>query len=159
MTRRKGGSRQKIQRYYNIGTTTSTSPGTPAYIPIGARIIGVRGANQNADTFSYQVQVNLWTDSGSTTLAMTVSGVPNGRRVSHYQDWQYITTIPNTAPTAYGNQRVLVVPGTDTSVEVYYMTGTSVVDAPHNGDSNFVPDTVRKWLESAPNEVVQKLLK
>ncbi len=150
----------KIQRYYNIGTSTATTPGTPAAIPVGARIVGVRGANSNADTYSYQLQLNIFTDSGSTTLAMTVSGVPNGRRVSHFQDWQYVTTLA-TAPTAYGNQRILVVPGTDTSIEVYYMTGTSVVDAPiaSSETQTFVPESVRRWLESAPKEDVQKLVK
>ncbi len=93
-------------------------------------------------------------------MTMTVSGVPNGRRVSHFQDWQYVTTLATT-PTAYGNQRVLVVPGTDTSVEVYYMTGTSVVDAPlgPEGGELFVPENVRRWLESAPKEKVTHLLK
>ncbi len=133
-------------RYYNVSTVTTT--GTPVAIPAAGRLVAVRGANSEADSYAYSI--SIITTAGYNTE--TVSGVVNGRRVSHRQDMPFVATSTTLSPTALGELTILITPGANASLEVYYSSGASVIDAPLASESGICAEplpntpTGQQWL-------------
>ncbi len=149
---RRGGV-GRTQKFWNF-STFQVADNTTAYVPAGGRIIAVRGANQDADTYSFQVTVASTSALPLTSLqSITYTGVPNGQRVSLKGDFPFLANIGSVA-TGAGDLSVSVKTGALTSVEVYYSTGAPLIDLPDEKKIfstgvemvEEVPAPVRKWL-------------
>ncbi len=163
MTRKSRGSPLgRKQRFMNISSLSGgVAQGTTSFLPTGARIVAIRGANSGADTFSFRVTVTVWEldTSSAKAQSITYTNLPNGARCPVMKDFPFITST-GAAPAAAGGLSISITAGADTSLEVYYSTLSPLIDlptpvlpqSPGTSDSSSsgaeIPLAVKQWLKS-----------
>ncbi len=101
----------------------SITSGSSAVVPVGARIIGVKGEADGKTTYDFIVQVIGHNGTTATTLQWKITGTRNGRMVNLWNEVPYLVTTGVT-PTAPGLISVGIITGTGVSLQVYYAQGS-----------------------------------
>ncbi len=139
----------KINKYWNLDSL-QVAQTTTVFLPTGSRIISVRGANSGADTYSFKVTVQNLGGTAAGSQSITYTNIPNGQRVALKNDFPFLTNIA-AAPAAAGDSAVSVTAGQDSAIEVYYSTGTPLIDVippttSLSAAGSDIPPAVKQWL-------------
>ncbi len=108
---------RKIIPLQSISMTTQTS------VPAGARLWAVRGESSTKPTYDFTVIQAVWDGSTANTVMIKYCGTKNGQQVSLFHDWPAQVT-STLAPSADGDLRVSLIPGTDVVLQTYYLAGS-----------------------------------
>ncbi len=141
----------KLQKYYNI-SSIACPQGSSVFVGAGNRLVAVRGANSGAPTYSFAVNVAVYsTSAGAAAQSITYTNVPNGRKVSLMKDFPFMSN-RSSAVTAVGELAVSVTAGADSPLEVYISTGATPIDllSPVLSGGSSMPPAVRDWLSNNP---------
>ena len=154
---RRGQSRGvgRVQKYWNL-STFQVAQNTTVFVPAGGRLISVRGANSDADTYSFKIDVSTIGTTAFGNQSITYTNIANGQRVSVKGDFPFISNKPVAAAGA-GDLSLSVTAGQFDSLEVYYSTGSPLIDLPSPVESLAtecehieVPPAVKEWLKKHP---------
>ena len=99
-------------------SSKSTSDST--FLPIGSRLVSVKGEADGKPTYDFVVGFSQFTSGGtSKKISVKYCGMKNGTPVNLWKEWPQMATTSST-PTALGHQYYEIQAGSGVVLQIYY---------------------------------------
>ncbi len=103
--------------------STQVNSAASLVLPIGARLMAVKGEADGKPTYDFTILVTSGSASGPLVYACKYVGTMNGKRVNLWKEFPVQSNV-TSATTTFGTTAYNIIAGTGVTLQVFYASGT-----------------------------------